>query len=94
VPAMPDSPRPGTWAIIRRPGRSETELRFNPAVTLERFGRPQGASMPGLDQSAYTSYHGRGRGPVATGRGAGTSVGVGAAGHTEAAHGRERRGKR
>jgi hypothetical protein len=29
-PTLPDSPRPGTWAIIRRPGRSETELRFNP----------------------------------------------------------------
>jgi hypothetical protein len=31
----PDSPRPGTWAIIRRPDRSETELRFNPRYHLE-----------------------------------------------------------
>jgi hypothetical protein len=89
---MPDSPRPGTWAVIRRPGRSETVLRFNPAVTWSGVAAA-GRVDAGLDQSAYTLYHGRGRGLVAMGRGVGTSVGVGAAGHPEAEHGRERRGK-
>jgi hypothetical protein len=68
------------------PGRSSAgsvgdRAGSTPAITLERCSRPQCASMPGLDQSAYTLYHGRGRRSVALGRGAGTLTGVGAAGH-------------
>jgi hypothetical protein len=56
--------RSSAGPVGRRPSFGST-----PAITLERCSRPQCASMPGLDQSAYTLYHERGMRLVATERG-------------------------